>query len=122
MRLIGAWVVKNAPRTYWRGSKDLAVTAAFMAEGGTDHGCMSASTDRGVAVGFAVSKCPLVLRIEADNFMSRGANVAFLSVYPKEKEVLYPPLTYLQPIDSSSEWVNGALALIVRVRPTLGAK
>ena len=35
-----------------------------------------------------------MFRIEAENFMSQGASIAFLSVFPNEAEVLYPPLTY----------------------------
>ena len=27
--------------------------------------------------------------------MSKGSRITWLSVYPKEKETLYPPLTYL---------------------------
>ena len=29
--------------------------------------------------------------------LGRGCSLEFLSVYPKEREYLYPPLTYLQP-------------------------
>ena len=29
--------------------------------------------------------------------LGRGVSIDFLSVYPKEKEYLYPPLTYLVP-------------------------
>ena len=30
--------------------------------------------------------------------MDRGASLKWLSVYPAEDEVLYPPLTYLKPM------------------------
>ena len=29
--------------------------------------------------------------------MERGADIAFLSAFPGEREVLFPPLTYLKP-------------------------
>ena len=29
--------------------------------------------------------------------MDRGADIAFLSAFPGEREVLFPPLTYLKP-------------------------
>jgi hypothetical protein len=29
--------------------------------------------------------------------LSPGVSIDFLSLYPKEKEYLYPPLTYLSP-------------------------
>lgn len=32
--------------------------------------------------------------------MSKGSSISWLSVYPKEKEILYPPLTYLTPRSS----------------------
>jgi hypothetical protein len=111
---------RNEPRVYWRGCRDLAVGDSFLSDGGTEIACMSASADREVAVGFAKSKCPLVFKIETDNFMSRGANVSFLSVYPNEREVLYPPLTYLHPVGSEEETIGDTAAHIVRVRPTLG--
>jgi hypothetical protein len=111
---------KNEPRIYWRGCKDLAVSGNFLSDGGTEIACMSASTVREVAVGFAKSKCPLVFRLETDNFMSRGADVSFLSVFPNEKEVLYPPLTYLQATKSVEEMVGDTVSHIIYVKPTLG--
>ncbi len=122
LRQVDASKAELEPRTYWRGIKNMTVTAEFIKIGGTDRGCMSATTDRDIAIRFAASNCPLILRIEAENFMARGADVAFLSVFPREREVLYPPLTYLQPIDSATEWLGSVLAHVVRVRPTLGAK
>ena len=35
--------------------------------------------------------------------MLRGASIEFLSMYPKEREFLYPPLTFLQPVSMSKE-------------------
>lgn len=32
--------------------------------------------------------------------MSKGSSISWLSVYPKEQEILYPPLTYLTPRSS----------------------
>ena len=40
--------------------------------------------------------------------MSKGSQISWLSVYPKEDEILYPPLTYLTPRSSegSCAWVE----------------
>jgi len=87
--------------TFWRGLDNMAVSDAFMAVGGTLRGCMSTSTDRGVAerefarAGRAPN--PLLLKIETGNERMRcGAELAWLSMYPAEAEVLFPPLTFLK--------------------------
>ena len=36
-------------------------------------------------------------KLKVDNFMQYGAELQWLSAFPLEAEVLYPPLTYLQP-------------------------
>jgi hypothetical protein len=36
----------NAPTELWRGMKDLALTAEFVQNGGTEFGCMSTSTSK----------------------------------------------------------------------------
>jgi hypothetical protein len=41
---------------------------------------------------------PLLFRIKIKSPMERGADLSWLSVFPLEREVLYPPLTFLQPI------------------------
>ena len=39
----------------------------------------------------------LLLKIKTPTFMTRGADISFLSAFPAESEYLYPPLTYLRP-------------------------
>jgi hypothetical protein len=77
---------------------------------------MSTSTSKEIVAGYAKSEQPLIFRVVSDTFMSCGADISWLSIYPEEKEVLYPPLTYLQflkitPIKNSSGFV-------VDVRPS----
>jgi hypothetical protein len=48
--------------TFWRGMKDLGLTAKFFVEGGTEYACMSTSASKDVACNFAISKCPLVFK------------------------------------------------------------
>ena len=76
--------------------KDLGLSADFFARGGTEFACMSTSASQAVACDFAASRFPLIFKFVTPDFMSRGADIAFLSVYESEAEVLYPPLTYLR--------------------------
>lgn len=48
---------------------------------------------------------------------SHGADISFLSVYPDEKEVLYPPLTYFRPIRLYKETIGGTEYQVAEVEP-----
>ena len=104
-------------RTFWRGMKDLGLSAEFFAHGGTEYAPMSTSASKGVACDFAVSGCPLVFKYVTPDFMSRGADIAFLSVYEAEAEVLYPPLTYLRSKGTVTEVIGGHTMLVATVEP-----
>jgi len=82
----------------WRGIKDMYPSDRFMSYGGSELACMSTSENVSTVAGYALSTCPLLFRIKIESPMDRGANLQWLSVYPDEEEVLYPPLTYLQPL------------------------
>ena len=91
-------------RVYWRGMKDLGITGEFLQKGGTDFACVSTTALESVAVhNFASSALPLVFKVVSQSCMNRGADIAFLSVYPGEQEALYPPLTYLRCIGVQME-------------------
>jgi hypothetical protein len=111
LRSINATKTKAQKHTkFWRGMKDLELTSKFKLQGGTELGCMSTSTSKEIVAGYANSAQPLVFRVNSDGFMSCGADISWLSVYPNEAEVLYPPLTYLKymkttPIKNSSGFV-----------------
>ena len=69
----------------------------FGRKGGTELAPMSTTTDLQVAAKYARSGTSLLFKITLDNFMQYGAELKWLSAFPNEEEVLYPPLTYLQP-------------------------
>eukprot|EP01047_Picozoa_sp_COSAG01_P008576 COSAG01_NODE_339_length_18653_cov_21.648378_14_plen_1072_part_00 len=55
--------------------------------------------------------------LRAQDFTSRGADVSFLSVYPGEKEALYPPLTYLRGVGMNKEVLGGVEVVVATVEP-----
>ena len=94
---------------YWRGMRDLVVTRHFLESGGSELAPMSTTADLDVAVRYCSmeeggrSGAALLFRVRTTNIMQRGAQLAFLSVTPHEKEFLYPPLTYLKPTGLTTE-------------------
>ena len=110
---------KNESRTYWRGMKKKTISAEFQKhKGGTELACASTSSDLAQAKKFAQSTSPLFFKIEADNFMSCGADISFVSVFPSEAEVLYPPLTYLALMGVYEDKIGDAIAKVVVVKPS----
>ena len=58
---------------------------------------MSTSRSAIVAYQYAASSSPLIFKYNTVG-LGRGVSIEYLSFYPKEREYLYPPLTFLQPI------------------------
>jgi hypothetical protein len=107
-------------RVFWRGVADRGLSQEFFEKGGTEFACMSMSEGKDVAATFMGAECPLLLKVTTSNVMSLGADIAFLSVYEQEKEVLYPPLTYLRPKGPARrERYGGRTVLVAEVEPTL---
>ena len=48
----------------------------------------------------------LLLKVEAGNMYDCGADIQWLSMYPAEKEVLFPPLTYMKATHIQGEAVG----------------
>ena len=61
--------------------------------GGTELALMSTSMDLKTAIMYSASRTPLIFKIKTNGFRQRGGNIAALSCFPEEVEVLYPPLT-----------------------------
>ena len=87
----------EAAGTLWRGMRNVRATTEFMTKGGTELAFMSTTTKLNVAVRYSLSRHSLLFKIVASNFMVYGADLGWLSAFPGEAEVLFPPLTYLQP-------------------------
>jgi hypothetical protein len=112
-------------QTLWRGMKQVAVTENFFeAGGGTEFAPMSTTSELAVAMDYAAAEHAVLLQIHVESHLTLGANVEFLSAFPRENEILYPPLTYLQPIDGtkpSLEYmeVDGMQIQVVDVKPII---
>ena len=109
--------MRNETLVFWRGIKDLQITDDFIRTGGSEMACMSTTSDQSVAVEFALSRSPLLFKLVSKSFMSHGADISFLSVYPGEAEVLFPPLTYLRPIKMTEETIGTVVYKVVEVEP-----
>ena len=81
--------------------------------------CMSTTSSKEVAADFAKKSktSPLLFKLTSNDFMSHGADISFLSVYPGEAEVLFPPLTYLRPIKMTEETIGTVVYKVVEVEP-----
>lgn len=79
--------------------KNLKVAEEFMVDqrGGTEVAPMSTTSDLRIAAQYGVSDTSLLFKIKVSNFLQYGAELQWLSAFPGEAEVCYPPLTYLQP-------------------------
>ena len=81
---------------------------------------MSTTTDIKTAVSYSMSNESLLFKIVTRNGLQRGADLQWVSAFPAEAEILYPPLTYLQPTGSTQVIeVNNCRLTVVEVVPTL---
>ena len=66
---------------------------------------------------YAASSSPLLLRIKVDSPMELGADIHWLSLFPGEREVLFPPLTFLKPM-FKQQIRNSSGGVVVTVKPS----
>jgi hypothetical protein len=110
----------------WRGMRSMRATEAFLRQGGTELAFMSTTTDLRVAVRYALSQDSLLLRIVAPSFMSLGADLRWLSAFPGEAEVLFPPLTFLKPtgrtdrVEAADSGGRSVTFTVIEVAPFIG--
>jgi len=81
---------------------------------------MSTTTDMKTAIDYSISKESLLFKIVTRNKLQRGADLQWVSAFPSETEILYPPLTYLQPTGRTQVvQVDACRVTVVEVYPTL---
>ena len=102
----------------WRGIRDMAIMEEFMKKGGTEMAPMFTSRDQTVAFKYPASQTPPVFHYRAKALM-QGVSIEFLSLYPKEKEYLYPPLTYFSPLGRDEEVHDGKIYHVLIVTPQI---
>ena len=115
----------GGPSYLWRGLRDVTVDSGILTEGGTELAPMSTTQELEVAVRYAIGSgaaAVCLLRLELTTFMQRGAELSYLSAFPSEAEVLYPPLTFLQPLGLRRLTTPDGIELtVLSVTPYIGS-
>ena len=86
--------------------------------GGVEFGFLSCSLAKREALKYATGETPLLLEIQ-QGMIDRGADLSWLSQYPHEAEVMFPPLTGLEFLYHS---VEDGHVLVVTVRPSVNLR
>jgi hypothetical protein len=111
----------------WRGICERQLGGGFEASGGTERALMSTTSDLEVALRYTLSDATthaLLLKLRTDSFMQRGPSLEWLSAFPAENEVLFPPLTYLKPTSKPVERIarkDGRVITVVEVVPLISS-
>ena len=109
----------STDRVVYRGLGDLGLPKEFLEQdrfgvrGGVELGLMSTTQDQRVATQYAGTKMPTVFKIGV-GAVDRGAPIKFLSQYPLEEEILYPPMSYLE-VTGETRMEAGPNGQLVRV-------
>jgi len=78
----------------WRGLRNVTIAQENLARGGTELAPMSTTTDAKVAAAYSLHENgSILIRLKVNNFMQMGASLKWVSAFPSEAEVLFPPLT-----------------------------
>eukprot|EP00960_Hanusia_phi_P043933 756354-Hanusia_phi.AAC.2 len=110
-------------RVVYRGLNGLRMPDRFLQEddlgvsGGVEYGMLSTTEDMKVAIQYAGrGRQPTVFEITC-GAIDRGADLEFLSQYPGEKEMLYPPLSYLEVTKRPRiEQIQGQLVRVLQMK------
>ena len=109
----------------WRGLQNRKTTESFEAKGGTEMAPMSTTSDIKVGLRYTFgaqdTASALLFKLRTDSFMARGASLSWVSAFPGEEEVLFPPLTYLKPSRKQVERIsyNGRVITVIEVVPVV---
>jgi hypothetical protein len=96
----------------WRGMKNVScVPSTFMENGGAEPAPMSTSRDMIVALNYGTEGSSMngsvLFKIVVRNDLEMGADIQWLSAFPQEAEVLYPPLALLIPSKKEIKVLDG---------------
>jgi hypothetical protein len=107
----------------WRGLKRVHLTNQFKDCGGTELAPMSTTSELQVALNYGTcDEGSVLFRICVADQLVHGADLKWVSVFPNDAEVLYPPLTFLRPTKRMQEVnVNGICVTVIEVTPDLSA-
>lgn len=103
----------------YRGMRNLELPAEFRERGGTELAPMSTTLDLRVALDYSdKAEKRLLFKVLTSSFIDRGADLSFLSAFPQEVEILYPPLTLLLPTGREDTIAVGGIEYcVVEVEP-----
>lgn len=104
----------------WRGLRDATVPDEFMRLGGVENAPMSTTSNLEVAMRYSDSASPMLMRLKVDTFLQLGADLHFISAFPAEHEICFPPLTYLKPVGNIEVEAGGKRITVVNVQPFIG--
>jgi hypothetical protein len=111
----------NKPMVLYRGLCAQQLMAEFRRDGGTELAPCSTTSDLAVAMQYAASRSAVLLYMDTKSFIDRGADLTFLSCFPQEAEVLFPPLTFFKPKgEPLTIEIDEAKFLTVEVEPRIG--
>ena len=103
----------------YRGLRNAEISGQFEKAGGTELGAMSTTDDLGVALRYCgrQSARSVLLQLRTRSAMERGADICWCSCFPHERENLYPPLIYLQPVRREAITLAGRDVTVLVVEP-----
>jgi Ca2+-binding EF-hand superfamily protein len=101
----------NTPKVLWRGMTNKELGETFFSVGGTEMAVMSTTSELKVAQKYAESEFPLVFKFNTVG-LTRGVKIQFLSLYPKEVEFIYPPLTFLSVVPNTKPYKKGIFTYV----------
>ena len=113
---------ENTTVRLWRGMRNVSGDS-LARSGGTEPAMLSCTSHLTTAAHFATSREPLLLLVTAKTFLQRGASLDFLSCLPHEREVCYPPSTYLKPTGRTQhvEFAGEVRCTVLEVTPHVGS-
>jgi len=126
----GSVTAKEEQTYLWRGMRDVNTDVGggasgfemFQRRGGSVLSPWSASQDEKIAVRYAArghSGQSLIFRIAVRSLLEAGGDLKFLSAFPHEEELLFPPLTFFFRAEKDAQelrW-NGVTYTILDVEP-----